>query len=421
MTTMQTKFAEPHAVQEPDCAALAGKLRAAFVGVPVDNISLHDATSDLVWHSAGMMGPDEHGAARHACQIFLSEDDTNVCPMDLGEGQAAVGLAARTDGHLSAMALLVGDQRLYQRSLTLARETLPDSLVATLAALATAFAPASSQASTPARQRSGVRSIARKGHRASADRVASAEELDRLNGVLLSAPITLYAQQLTPLQDVSSPTQYEVLLRSGRAETTDVAPIDMLDMASRHGLGSLIDRRVLTELLPWVIAFLREHPENQWLFSVNLTSTALRDVHFLRFVELMLSKSKIPPGALGFELDAPVCRELGAGASQLARTLSNLGCPVTLDNFSLHRDDMDLLYLVGVRQLKFTPDLTARLATDSGAQTAVSGLVQMSRVLGLQTVAKHADLSQRQLLTELGVDFAQSREFAPPLPLCEIA
>ena len=40
------------------------------------------------------------------------------------------------------------------------------------------------------------------------------------------------------------------------------------------------------------------------MFSVNLTTTALHDEHFIKFVGLCLAKSSLPKGMIAFEIDA---------------------------------------------------------------------------------------------------------------------
>ena len=136
-------------------------------------------------------------------------------------------------------------------------------------------------------------------------------EIDRLHAALRRSPIALHVQRLVPLTKGSQLKRYEVLLRSksdDRARTA--APHAMLKAAVENGLGSMIDRRVITEL----IGYLVHHPE-VWkstavLFSVNLTTTALHDEHFIKFVELCLAKSSLPKGMIAFEVDTATAVKL---------------------------------------------------------------------------------------------------------------
>jgi len=111
-------------------------------------------------------------------------------------------------------------------------------------------------------------------------------EIDRLNAAMRKSPIVLHVQHLVPLSKGSQLKRYEVLLRSGSDEAPNSAPHAMLKAAVENGLGSMIDRRVVTELIGWLV----RHPDtwqaNEVMFSVNLTTTALHDEHFIKFIEL---------------------------------------------------------------------------------------------------------------------------------------
>ena len=75
-------------------------------------------------------------------------------------------------------------------------------------------------------------------------------EIDRLHAALRRSPIALHVQRLVPLTKGSQLRRYEVLLRSkARTMRRTAAPHAMLKAAVENGLGSMIDRRVVTELV----------------------------------------------------------------------------------------------------------------------------------------------------------------------------
>ena len=134
--------------------------------------------------------------------------------------------------------------------------------------------------------------------------------IDRLNAALRSSPIALHVQRLVPLAKGSHLQRYEVLLRSKSDLAPNSAPQAMLKAAVENGLGSMIDRRVVTELIAWLV----RHPEvwqnNAVMFSVNLTATALHDEHFMKFVGLCLAKASLPTAMIAFEVDVAIATEL---------------------------------------------------------------------------------------------------------------
>jgi Amt family ammonium transporter len=243
-------------------------------------------------------------------------------------------------------------------------------------------------------------------------------EIDRLHAALRRSPIALHVQRLMPLTKGSQLKRYEVLLRSKSEDAPNSAPQAMLKAAVEHGLGSMIDRRVITEL----IGYLVRHPD-VWkstavLFSVNLTTTALHDEHFIKFVGLCLTKSGLPKGMIAFEVDTATAVKLADKMPEVAASLHRLGCPLILDDFALKTECFALLRLPGVHYVKLAPEITAKMRTDKLSQAAITAVVQMARVLGMHTVAKRTETAaEQEWLTALGVDFVQSNSMSPPVAI----
>jgi EAL domain-containing protein (putative c-di-GMP-specific phosphodiesterase class I) len=245
-----------------------------------------------------------------------------------------------------------------------------------------------------------------------------AAQIDRLNAAMRTSPILLHVQRLVPLSKGSHVKRYEVLLRSGADELPNAAPHALLKAAVENGLGSMIDRRVVTELISWLV----RHPDawraNEAMFSVNLTATALHDEHFIKFVELCLVKSSLPKGTIAFEVDAPTALTRADKIGEVAVALHRLGCPLVLDEFALRTECFELLRLPGVRYVKMASDLTAKMRTDKVSQAAITAVVQMARVLGMHTVAKRIDTAaEQEWLTALGVDLVQSNAASPAVAI----
>ena len=243
-------------------------------------------------------------------------------------------------------------------------------------------------------------------------------EIDRLHAALRRSPIALHVQRLMPLTKGSQLRRYEVLLRSKSETAPNSAPHAMLKAAVENGLGSMIDRRVVTEL----IGFLVHHPD-VWkttavMFSVNLTTTAVHDEHFLKFVELCLEKSGLPKGMIAFEVDTATAVKLADKMPEVGTILHRLGCPLILDDFALKTECFALLRLPGVHYVKLAPEITAKMRTDKLSQAAITAVVQMARVLGMHTVAKRTEnAAEQEWLTALGVDFVQSNSMSPPVAI----
>jgi Amt family ammonium transporter len=98
--------------------------------------------------------------------------------------------------------------------------------------------------------------------------------------------------------------------------------------------------------------------------------------------------------------------------------LHRLGCPLVLDDFALRTECFELLRLPGVRYVKLASEITSKMRTDKVSQAAITGVVQIARVLGMHTVAKRIDTAaEQEWLTALGVDFVQSNAISPAVAI----
>jgi EAL domain-containing protein (putative c-di-GMP-specific phosphodiesterase class I) len=452
------------ATQSPlvDFDAVCQKVRAAVEPARAHAVSLHDEHGDVLWLTESSMGPDEHNAVREAIETFSHPGASPVLVHDLGDSRSAVLLRAVNGRRAMVGAIMiVMDARVVrqdargplkvmspklQRALEDFSQMRPDP-AAQASARTKAAAPLTLVNDGPARQGAGAVApgavapgAAAPGTPApitvapAATRVPAppsppgmstvrlqggvTPEIDRLHAALRRSPIALHVQRLMPLTKGSQLRRYEVLLRSKSDVAPNAAPHAMLKAAVEHGLGSMIDRRVITEL----IGFLVHHPEvwksSAVQFSINLTTTALHDEHFIKFVELCLAKSHLPTGMIAFEVDTATAVKLADKMPEVAAALDRLGCPLVLDDFALKTECFALLRLPGVRYVKLAPEITAKMRTDKLSQAAITAVVQMARVLGMHTVAKRTEsAAEQEWLTALGVDFVQSNSMSPPAPI----
>jgi EAL domain-containing protein (putative c-di-GMP-specific phosphodiesterase class I) len=196
------------------------------------------------------------------------------------------------------------------------------------------------------------------------------------------------------------------------------APQDLIKAAVEHGLGSVIDRRVLIFLTQWLKRHRPVVPGDGVIFSVNVTATTLHDAQFGRFLEHVLRTCALPTALIAIELDSAQCLQYRGAATSLCTTLERLGCPVVLDNFEPYNRSLDLLRLPGVRFLKLSPPTTQSMRSHAAARASVAEVVQASKALGLRTVVKHGNPGvDAEWLKALGIDFLQSDIATKPQPL----
>jgi EAL domain-containing protein (putative c-di-GMP-specific phosphodiesterase class I) len=423
-----------------DFEAVCQKLRAALEPARCHAVSLHDEHGDILFLSEGSMGPDEHNAVHKAVEAFADPNAAPVVAHDLGDSRHAV--LVRTINARRAMVglvMIVTDSRNVSSGASRLMTPKLQRALVEFAAMRPNLAPPA-PAPAPATVKVAPVSMARPAPASSKPRPAAPQartpapvrpvapprpappsvtpEVERLHAALLKSPIALHVQRLMPLSKGSQLKRYEVLLRSKSDNAPNIAPHAMLKAAVENGLGSMIDRRVVSELIGWLVHHPQIWQSNEVMFSVNLTKTALQDEHFIKFVELCLVKSSLPKGTIAFEVDAPTALTLAGRISDVAAALHRLGCPLVLDDFALRTECFALLRLPGVRYVKLASEITNKMRTDKLSQAAITAVVQMARVLGMHTVAKRTESdAEHEWLTALGVDFVQSNAKSPPIAI----
>ena len=229
--------------------------------------------------------------------------------------------------------------------------------------------------------------------------------------------VVLRVQQLVRLRKAEGIRRYEVLLRH-MVDGEEQSPERVMQTAANHGLASMIDRRVIGELIAWLhrnpTVWKREQPT----FSVNLSDAAVIEPHFINFVESCLQKAQLPPGLIGVEFSERVCLAHANEVVPALDVFARCGVPVAIDDFNVVGAGMPILEHSAVRLIKLDAELTTHALEHRLAQARVVGLVQTAKVLGLQTVAKRVlGGDHTSWLTALGVDFVQSFEVSPPVAL----
>jgi EAL domain-containing protein (putative c-di-GMP-specific phosphodiesterase class I) len=366
-------------------------IATALAGLELHASSIHDATGDPVWISAGIVGPDEYSLLLDALDCFALEPARSCYERECGEGRSRLVFPVRDPRGMNRGAVMV-----EVTSLTLggrgAEKALKPAFATLLRRLAMALADL-----TPAEE--------------------------PLPHGTLGNSLTLYVQQLLKLRSSGRTRRYEVLLRSNAEDDpSEVAPRAVVERADAEGATGELDRHILGELIRWMKTHSDALEREPASFTINLSAGALRNPGFIEIVLGMLRQARLNPRLIGFELREKLCQIWPGDAERFVQACDKSGLQVVIDDFTFHSDVLPLLRYQAVRLLKIDAQLTVSALTDKVAQAKVVAIAQASKVLGAHCVAKRIEsATARQWLTAIGVDFAQGFLLEGPLPLTELA
>lgn len=244
-------------------------------------------------------------------------------------------------------------------------------------------------------------------------------ELDwysKICSALAEDRLALYVQTIQPLKKtLANCTHEEILLRLINQDGKIIPPMAFIPAAERYGLMPEIDRWVIRHAFAHIAQL--STPENA-LFSINLSGGSLNDEKTLAYICEQLSGSGARAASICFEITetAAIANLLNARAFILA--LKEKGCLFALDDFGSGMSSFAYLKHLPVDFLKIDGCFVKDIISDSVDAAMVDAINHIGHVMGLKTIAEFAENQLIvDLLTAMGVDYAQGYGVAYPIPL----
>ena len=249
--------------------------------------------------------------------------------------------------------------------------------------------------------------------RSEADSRLRLSQAGRLRRALEHDEFELHYQPLVRLRD-GAMLGAEALIRWRDPERGLVSPDAFIPLAERTGAITRISDWVVTEACrqarEWSARGLELY------VSVNLPArfwrlTAMRSV--LDTVEAF----GIAPGRLMLEITESTAMEHADGNEAIVQALHERGVRVAIDDFGTGHSSLARLHQLAMTTLKIDRSFIRDLPGDRGAAVLVSGIVALTRNLGLEPLAEGIETEhQRRFLVEHGCEMGQGYLFSRPVP-----
>jgi diguanylate cyclase (GGDEF)-like protein/PAS domain S-box-containing protein len=243
--------------------------------------------------------------------------------------------------------------------------------------------------------------------------------VERIRDALENDGFTLLAQPIVELS-TGRVSQHELLLRMKDHTGDLIPPAAFLDVAERLDLIQEIDRWVVRS----AVAMLEEHESHgrALTLEVNLSGRSLGDPDLLEVIEAELVRSGVPPERLIFEVTETAAVANMAAARAFGERLSELGCRFALDDFGAGFGSFYYLKHLPFDYLKIDGEFVRNCRNSHTDRLVIQAVIDLARGLEKQTIAEIVgDDETVQLLTRLGVDYAQGYHLGRPAPLAEVA
>ena len=236
----------------------------------------------------------------------------------------------------------------------------------------------------------------------------------RINAALEEGRFELYRMAIQPLQRVEVGAHYELLLRLKDETGRIVAPNDFIAAAERYGITPAIDRWVIENAFRWLVSEADER-EKLTMCSINLSGQSLGDDKFLPYVIDQFHRSGLDASKICFEITETAAVASFSQANRFIQALKEVGCKFALDDFGTGLSSFGYLKHFPVDYLKIDGSFVREILHDPIDREMVRSINEIGHLTGKQTIAEFAENAEIiQMLTSLGVDYAQGYGVAQP-------
>jgi diguanylate cyclase (GGDEF)-like protein len=240
----------------------------------------------------------------------------------------------------------------------------------------------------------------------------------RLHLALSEDRFRLFAQPVVPLKNHAAQGAYEeVLLRLVDEHGNLLLPGAFIPAAERYQQMRALDR--------WVVRTAFQHLASRGpgtRYGINISAQSLCDPSFLAFVEEEFDAAKVGPGHVCFEVTETAALTDLPHALRFMQTLRERGSRFALDDFGSGLASFAYLKVLPVDYLKVDGAFVQRLGRDRFDHAVVQAIKDVAQALGLHTIAESVENeSTLELVTAVGIDFAQGHALGEPRPLGSIA
>ncbi|WP_309573155.1 bifunctional diguanylate cyclase/phosphodiesterase, partial [Deinococcus sp.] len=208
----------------------------------------------------------------------------------------------------------------------------------------------------------------------------------------------------------------EALLRWTNPTLGEVTPDQFIPVAELTGLmgqlGTWVLRTACLEAARWT--------GDHLTISVNVSSTQLRDTHFVDHIHVALRDSGLNPHRLVLEVTETGLIDNPASAHAMLQTLRDEGIRISIDDFGTGYSTLHSLRTLPVDELKidraFIQDIGESSQEGWESRSIMRATLQLAHALDLAVVAEGVELqAQADALREVGCDLHQGWLIAPGL------
>jgi len=157
------------------------------------------------------------------------------------------------------------------------------------------------------------------------------------------------------------------------------------------------------------------------MIAINLSGASMANEELLDRISVLLDESDISADSFCFEVTETATIANLKKATLFLSKLRSKGCKIALDDFGSGLSSFTYLKELPVDYLKIDGYFVKDIAVDGIDRAFVQSINQIGQVMGLETIAEFVENTPiLQILTEIGVNYAQGYGIHNPTPFDEV-
>lgn len=239
----------------------------------------------------------------------------------------------------------------------------------------------------------------------------------RLTDALEEDRFALFHQTIAPISKNVDDEKYEILLRLRDPEGGLVSPGEFITAAERYKLMPSIDRWVIGAGSRYV-AGARRAGISVPVICINLSGASLADDSLLDYMLLTFDEHGIDASSFCFEITETSAIQNFSRAISFVTRLKSSGATFALDDFGNGFSSFSYLKRLPVDYLKIDGSFVKDVENDPIDLAMVKAVNNIGHTMGMRTIAEYVhNETIRDMLREIGVDYAQGFAISRPIPL----
>ena len=207
----------------------------------------------------------------------------------------------------------------------------------------------------------------------------------------------------------------EALLRWNNSELGMVSPAEFIPVAENNGLiipiGEWVIKNAVKQAKIWMDMGMKPI-----IIAVNISAVQFRQLSLPQNISNILAFEGLPPEYLEIELTEGVAMKNPKRVVETMGDLHDRGVRMSIDDFGTGYSSLSYLKKFKIYKLKIDQSFVRDINTDEEDKKIVSTIINMSKNLGLKTIAEGVEtIGQLEYLKEQGCDEIQGYHYSKPL------